>query len=319
MYTDTWIRYRPEGKNPLRGFSLPESGYYCYYGKEKGEMMESEKISKLREIRLETVLEAAGSVRDPKDRHNWRTEVGRVTLTGQKFFNHDAKKGGGGAIDLVMHLQNCGFKEAVGFLESLPAPEDETKIERVERSVVPAPAPENWQQVRRYLVEVRCLDEKIIDELHEVGTVYADKHQNAVFLSENRKGAELRGTGSRNFHGYRGEKGPFVLPGEPEFVAFCESAIDAVSFKLLQRPKYDPTVYSFAGGAKNLIQRYALGLVEKGCRNVFAAFDDDKAGDGFVDCLFEVLPENSHIWLLPEGDHKDWNSELVGRRSGGGG
>jgi hypothetical protein len=280
-------------------------------------MMESEKISKLREIRLETVLEAVGAARDPKDRNNWKSASGRITVTGTKFFNHDAKRGGGGAIDLVMHLQNCGFKEAVGFLESLPAPEDETKIERVERSVVPAPAPENWQQVRRYLVEVRCLDEKIIDELHEVGTVYADKHQNAVFLSENRKGAELRGTGSRNFHGYRGEKGPFVLPGDPEFVAFCESAIDAVSFKLLQRPKYDPTVYSFAGGAKNLIQRYALGLVEKGCQNIFAAFDDDKAGEEFFEILFDALPENSCIGLFPDG-FKDWNAELIWRSGGGG-
>ena len=283
----------------------------------KGGKMESEKIEKLRNISLDAVLEAAGAVRDPKDRNNWRTEVGRLTLTGQKFFNHDAKKGGGGAIDLTMHLRNCGFRDAVAFLDSLPAPEAETKTERVERSVVPAPAPEHWPGVRRYLVETRCLDAKIIDDLHEAGIIYADSYRNAVFLSENGKGAELRGTGSRNFHGYRGEKGPFVLPGDPEFVAFTESAIDAISFKTLERPKYDPTVYAFAGGAKNLIQRYALSLVERGCRNIFAAFDDDKAGEEFFEILFDALPENSCIGLFPDG-FKDWNAELIWRSGGGG-
>ena len=285
----------------------------------KGGKMESGKIEKLRNIKLDAVLEAMGAERSPKDRNNWRTEFGRLTLTGQKFYNHDSKKGGGGAIDLTMHLRNGNFREAVAFLENLPVPEMvETARDEV-RSVVPAPAQENWQAVRRYLVEVRKLDQKIVDELHSTGIIYADKHRNAVFLSENGKGAELRGTGSRNFHGYRGEKGPFVLPGDPEFVAFCESAIDAVSFKLLQRPKYDPTVYSFAGGAKNLIQKYALHLVMKGCRNIFAAFDDDPAGEEFFEILFDALPENSCIGLYPIDGFKDWNQELVWRRTGGGG
>ncbi len=279
--------------------------------------MESEKIEKLRNIKLEAVLEAAGAVRDLKDRNNWRTEVGRLTLTGSKFFNHDAKRGGGGAIDLAMHLRNCNFREAVRFLESLPMQEiAETRAEV--KSVVPVPAPENWQKVRQYLIKTRCLDEKIIDELHEASVVYADKYRNAVFLSEDKRGAELRGTGTVPFHGYRGEKGPFILPGDPEFVAFTESAIDAISFKILQRP-LNPTVYAFAGGAKNLIRRCALRLVERGCRNIFAAFDDDPAGEEFFGILFDVLPENSCIGLHPFDGLKDWNLELVWRRTGGGG
>ena len=281
--------------------------------------MESEKIERLRNIKLEAVLESAGAARDPKDRNNWRTEQGRITLTGQKFFNHDAKKGGGGAIDLTIHLLNCGFREAVAFLENLPVPKMEVTERDEVRSVVPAPAPEYWQRVKRYLVEVRFLDEKIIDELHEAGTIYADRYQNAVFLSETRKGAELRGTGSRNFHGYRGEKGPFVVPGDPEFIAFTESAIDAISLKILQRPACDMTVYSFSGGAKNLIQRCARSLLERGCHNIFATFDNDAAGEEFMQCLFEVLPESSCVGFHPLDGFKDWNQELVWRRSGGGG
>ena len=281
--------------------------------------MESERIEKLRNIKLDVVLEFAGAERSPKDRNNWKSESGRITVTGTKFFNHDARRGGGGAIDLAMHLRNCNFRDAVAFLDSLPVPKI-AETERAEvKSVVPAPSPENWQAVRRYLVEVRCLDGKIVDDLHSTGIIYSDKYRNAVFVSENGKGAELRGTGTRSFHGYRGEKGPFVLPGEPEFVAFCESAIDAISFKILERPKNDPTVYAFAGGAKNLIRRCALRLVERGCRNIFAAFDDDPAGEEFFEILFDALPENSCIGLYPIDGFKDWNQELVWRRSGGGG
>ena len=36
--------------------------------------MESEKIERLRNIKLEAVLESAGAARDPKDRNNWRAD-----------------------------------------------------------------------------------------------------------------------------------------------------------------------------------------------------------------------------------------------------
>ena len=47
-----------------------------------------------RDMPLEGVLERLGCERDPKDRKNWRTPAGRVTVDGSKFFAHDVGKGG---------------------------------------------------------------------------------------------------------------------------------------------------------------------------------------------------------------------------------
>ena len=269
--------------------------------------MESEKISKLREIQLETVLEAAGAERDPKDRNNWKSEAGRLTLTGQKFFNHDAKRGGGGAIDLAMHLLDCSFREAVIFLESLPTPETLRPVSENEKeikSVVPATAPENWPHVQDYLTRIRKISGALVDSLHECGIIYADKYKNAVFLSENRKGAELRGTGTVPFHGFRGEKCPFRISGTWADVAFVESAIDALSLRDLDFPG---DILSFSGGAKGLIQSYARDAKKKGLK-IWGAFDNDKAGDTFFEVLKEAVQDAGRVYPI---NGKDWNAELI--------
>lgn len=67
--------------------------------------------------------------RDPdfkpvKDLHTtrWHASVGRqefeLLCTGPKFLDTRADKGGGGAVDLAMHLQGLTFKQAVALLRS---------------------------------------------------------------------------------------------------------------------------------------------------------------------------------------------------------
>ncbi|MFA7278994.1 MAG: hypothetical protein WC100_02760 [Sterolibacterium sp.] len=56
--------------------------------------------------------------------HRWHLRAsGRefeLLSTGPKFYDTRAKRGGGGAIDLVMHLRGLDFKQAVAWLrESL--------------------------------------------------------------------------------------------------------------------------------------------------------------------------------------------------------
>jgi hypothetical protein len=51
----------------------------------------------------------------------WHVRAGgrdfELLLCGPKFYDTRAKKGGGGAVDLVMHLFGVGFLEAVGLLK----------------------------------------------------------------------------------------------------------------------------------------------------------------------------------------------------------
>ncbi len=81
----------------------------------------------VRSIPLETVLTRWGAERDRRDRSQWRTERGPLSVTGAKFFNWHLREGGGGAIDLVMHLGGWDADTAVQWLQqhlvlTLPPP-----------------------------------------------------------------------------------------------------------------------------------------------------------------------------------------------------
>ena len=70
----------------------------------------------VRAIPLEVVLTSWDAVRDQQDKSRWHTERGPLSVTGTKFFNWHARHGGGGAIDLVMHLGGWDARQAIGWL-----------------------------------------------------------------------------------------------------------------------------------------------------------------------------------------------------------
>ena len=71
----------------------------------------------VRAVPLEAVLLCRGAVRDRHDRRKWHTEQGPLSVSGPKFMNWQRDQGGGGAIDLVMHLAGVDFREAVAWLQ----------------------------------------------------------------------------------------------------------------------------------------------------------------------------------------------------------
>ena len=70
----------------------------------------------VRAIPLEVVLTSWGAVRDRRDKSQWRTPRGPLSVTGTRFFNWHAGHGGGGAIDLVMHLSGWDASQAIEWL-----------------------------------------------------------------------------------------------------------------------------------------------------------------------------------------------------------
>src|SRR5690349_11869604 len=83
--------------------------------------MDTDQLHHFRTVSLEAVLEGFGAQRDPKDpRRNWKTGDSRITVTGDKFFDHNQEKGGGGAIDLTLHLLGRDFRHPTraDFLEA---------------------------------------------------------------------------------------------------------------------------------------------------------------------------------------------------------
>jgi hypothetical protein len=295
--------------------------------------------TRLREIPLEDVLAKSEIDPDRRDRNNYKTPVGRITVTGQKFHNHTTKKGGGGAIDLVMMLNECTMPQAVQWLASTfgegPVCEQlaVSTRQQVSKIVAGAPpldplkpyrsTPSTWDKVRSYLVDVRGISGKFVDYLKTKGKVWSDGRANAVFplnpvdvqsgkVGKETIGVYLRGTvgPDNDFKGVRGEKGVFLLPAPPDSVdcpelgvppqlAVVEAPIDAISLQELGHFKGE--VVATCGNPSHEVSVWLQSIAK--VKALFLATDNDLEGEKQADAL------GVGTRYKPQG--KDWSEDLM--------
>jgi hypothetical protein len=272
----------------------------------------AQRADRLRAIPLQSVLMAAGADPDRHDKARWHTAQGDLSVTGMKFFNWQQGHGGGGAIDLIMHLKNLGFRTALDWLEDhcsasrQPAQVPGSSPPRLQ---LPPPQPANLLGVKRYLLHQRHIPASVIEPLIQSGRLYADERGNAVFLlhstDKSPVGAELRGTtlhswqgmapGSRKDHGYF-----CTLTAQPTAIVLCESAIDALScFTLFP----DQLCISTAGARAN--PRWLGALIAQSYQ-IYCGFDADTTGENMARSMISLHPS---VKRLRPALH-DWNDVL---------
>lgn len=277
----------------------------------------------LRALALERVLPLCGARPDEHDKHKWHTSQGALCLTGPKFMNWNRNQGGGGAIDLVMHLNQLDFKAAVDWLaqhfpdvqrQGLPQPLRIPASRPILR--LPPTDPGKLARVRDYLLGQRALPPALLDPLLQAGVLYADARANAVFLLLGKEnlplGAELRGTAGKSWRGLapgsQKDLGYFAVPSQPysnclnatTSIILCESAIDALSCLALHP---HCRCLSTAGARPNPLWLKPL-LAQPG--QVYCGFDADAAGDQAASALIALHPL---IKRLRPPAH-DWNDVL---------
>ncbi len=155
-------------------------------------------VAQARQLDLRDTMQTLGGAQDRYDTHKWQVNGEHISINGERFYNHDRQSGGGGSIDLVMHVTGYNFKQAVAYLNHEAglglavaaaaqhgARQSQEIVDRGERApfMQPARDEDRWPQVWAYLVEQRGIPHGMIDELHERGTIYADGRSNAVFLT----------------------------------------------------------------------------------------------------------------------------------------
>jgi len=270
----------------------------------------------LRRVPLSAVLRLWGALPDRHDQCKWHTSRGILSLNGVKFINWNRGDGGGGAIDLVIHLKDCDFREALDWLQRhFP----QTPIENLDRSPprsalrLPPPDPFQLRSLEAYLIRERAISRTLIDPLIETGTLYADHRANAVFLLRDSEGsavgAELRGTTSRHWRGMapgsRKDRGFFSVPASPTSelcppIILCESAIDAISALALHP---DHRCISTSGARPN--PAWLAPLIEGGAR-IYCGFDADQTGERLALAMIGFHPS---VRRLRPPRH-DWNDTL---------
>ncbi|WP_414528796.1 DUF3991 domain-containing protein [Nodularia chucula] len=292
---------------------------------------------------LEDVAWQLGLDRDHNQSVKWRGQGHIMNIDGSKFydFHPSEERGGGGAIDLVIHVNECNDQQAIEWLH------DRFGEKGVERAViaqtrkraaeiaqfeprpkfVPPPADERqWHKVENYLTEKRELLPSFIQAVHDQGLIYADEQQNAVFLMRNldaeTTGAFLNVTeGEDNsFEGYvtgsKRTEGWFHLKlggepnGEIEKVVLCKSPIEALSFATLEMevqrgiPK-TRTMYMAVDSPKSLPVEFLQTVP-----HVEVAYDNDDPGNETARMIMEQLHHAMRV--KPKG--KDWNDTLCAWR-----
>ncbi|MEI6297863.1 MAG: DUF3991 and TOPRIM domain-containing protein [bacterium] len=276
-------------------------------------------VPRLRAIPLERVLPLCGAQPDRADHHKWHTPLGVLSVNGPKFMNWTCATGGGGAIDLVIHLQQLDFKAAVAWLAEhfcaappgpLRAPTPRPPLR------LPPPDPSQLPQVKNYLVHQRRLAPPLWEPLLQAGTLYADARANAVFLLRGKDqqpvGAELRGTTAQPWRGLapgsQKDLGCFGVPvapfpaasHDPRPIILCESAIDALSCWALHPQS---RCLSTAGARPNPLW---LRLLLPQASQIYCGFDADPTGDHLAAAMLALYPA---IRRLRPAAH-DWNDVL---------
>jgi len=276
----------------------------------------------VRQLPLEDVLIARGAVRDRRDKRKWQTEQGPLSITGAKFMNWQYEIGGGGAIDLAIHLGEMDYRSAVLWLAqhvagtaitysstfSQRSPADRKRVRELS---LPVRDDRMLDRVCRYLKDRRQLPAHLLKPLIECGRLYADQRGNTVFIlvagKPNRPvGAELRGTGTTAWRGMapgtRKDAGYFWI-GEPgcRQIILCESAIDAISCHAIHS---NHICISTSGVRSN--PRWLPTLLSNGYQ-IHCGFDADTAGDTAANAMMTIHPSIKRL----RPNVKDWNDVLA--------
>ncbi len=270
-----------------------------------------------RAVPLETVLAFRGAARDRHDKSKWHTEQGPLSVTGCKFTNWQHSHGGGGAIDLVMHLAQTDCATAIQWLEQHLVSNHPAVSQPVQQRPepnglqLPIPADHQLDRVIRYLTVRRHLSLLLIEPLIQAGRLYADRRGNAVLVmvagKPNRPiGAELRGTGPRTWRGLATgtckDAGYFWIghPGS-QTLMLCESAIDAISCHQLH-----PHLICLSTAGVRSNPRWLSNLLSRGY-TIHNGFDADPPGDTAAARMIALHPA-IHRQRPPA---HDWNDVLT--------
>lgn len=273
-----------------------------------------EKANLVRNIDLVAILEKTKGVRDKGDKAKWHTTKGTISVSGQKFINWSMGVGGGGAIDLVMHLEGFDFKTAVLWLAHELSPHLQLYSNEIKPKTKPflqLPEKDNTKlpHLIHYLVNIRSIPLPLTKSLIDSGKIYADSKGNAVFLLLGKEkrvvGAELRGTNLTCWHGMakgsRKDLGFFgVQNHHPEKIVLCESAIDAISLLAIY-----PNCLAISTSGAHPNPAWLTSLIASGYE-IYCGFDADKTGDTLAQKMISLYPS---ITRLRPTTH-DWNDLL---------
>lgn len=285
--------------------------------------------TRVREMPLATVLEAAGWRLDADDPRYWHAPGSRVRVDGPKSaWDEERGKGAKNAIDLAMLLTGRGYQDAVAWLGEVVGREEakaaaraaaeEMAEEPPEPFEPPAPSPAAEPARQRHLVERHRLPERMVEGL-KAARLFIPRPRGFLLAMRDLRGA-IVGAESYDDEGLVGlfrrsrpDRGGVRLsrgmPGQPRDVFLTESGLDALSLHELLEPHPErEQVFISAGGARSRVP-WLRDLLTRGAR-LFVAYGAQPTSERAAAAIMAQHPTISARWT-PKGT--DWNAHLVAK------
>jgi Toprim-like/Protein of unknown function (DUF3991) len=305
----------------------------------------SELADQVRGIPLRDVLEHYGFETKPEGTTlRAKSEHHNIVVTGSRWFDNKAGLGGGGAIDLVIHIAQVNFSAACRYLAveflspvadqtalSFPkswqeVPHSEKKSFEELAAIYAVRDESRWPIARAYLVERRKISADLVDELHQAGTVFANNHcpnPSLVFLHRDLqgavRGATLRDTKHQSaFRPCLGNKlTAWFAVGDittAPSIAVVESPIDALSYYCLHAHRLgELTVVSCAGA---IVPQELMAQAYERKQSFIVALDNDSAGEQGWRKARDASADWAGFQISSHSPkHKDWNEDQLVLRS----
>lgn len=294
-------------------------------------------IQQYREINLKELLERAGYELIQHDHHGQFKVVGLGGLIIQPetgLFNHfSAGVGGKGAIDLIMHLEKCDFKEAIQYIDKCMGENwiphthtyQDTKKEPKKPFILP-PKNNNNDKVIAFLTKERKISPGIVHIMIEADLLYeSEKHHNCVFVCRDftgkATGASLRGSytptnaepfkgSAANTNGLYGMNFSKYYDCRSRRIYIFEAPIDLLSYIQMHDKQDDSTYLGMAGLKPNMVLNYVKHIND--LEKVILCTDNDEAGKEFDN---KIIPEIKKLKpeleiTIEKSKGKDWNEDL---------
>jgi len=300
-----------------------------------GDRVSREDIEKANEVHILDYLNSKGEpiIKQGNKYYSHANHDSLVFNENGKWYWNSRSTGGFGAISFAREFYNMKFQDAVRDVNNQDVQHSHSfNVDVVKEFEYPQKyETKEIENAKKYLVNERGIDEKIVLALQKHGLIVEDKLKNIVFKWLDKKGnivgADVQGTvPMENKRGtykkimpYSKTDGGFSLDiGKPNKIAIFESTIDALSYFDLKRPK-DIRLFSMSG-LKDQAAMTAIRELMQECyerkespEEIIFAVDNDKAGKEFSEKWENVLSDEILKFDIPI--EKDWNDDLKKQRT----
>ena len=275
-------------------------------------------------------------IQDSKKQYRMADNHSLVITADKNLFIENNGNFGGGPIDFVQKVVGIeDFKSAVHHITDSEYEISDVAPSEQREFTYNKENERDFVRAKKYLIDDRCIDEEIVNVLHNKGLLQQDKRNNVLLLWNDHgkiagcseKGTIPDSTWKKIQTGSDSKIGFNVRNGEPKKLKFFEAGVDLMSYMSLNKSDLKDTWFLSMEGLKpETVYHYleeAQRVSPSGIEEIALCVDNDEAGKAFFDKFqqftfnqkekapLEFQAEFPQAPVGQETQKWDWNNELV--------